>query len=94
MDARTVVAIISVVIAVVSLGVTMRRNFKNDDSTAAAEHAVVMSKLDTIVDNVRDMKSDLREMKSDVKAHGEKILVLEQRVNNLYDILSGINISK
>ena len=94
MDVRTYISVISVVIALVSLVITMRRYFKNSDSEAAAERAVVMSKLDTIVDNVRDMKSDLREMKSDVKAHGEKILVLEQRVNNLYDMFSEINTPK
>lgn len=82
-------SIFSVVFAAVSLFTTMRRNNKKDDSEEATRGATIISKLENIGDDVKDVKSDIREMRNDLRDHTARIIVLEQKIGRLNESVFG-----
>ena len=43
----------------------------------------ILQKLDYVVEEVHQLKTDMREVKTEVKEHGERIAVLETKVNTI-----------
>lgn len=41
----------------------------------------ILQKLDYVIEDVHQLKTDMREVKTELKEHGERIAVLETRVN-------------
>ncbi len=41
----------------------------------------ILQKLDYVIEDVHQLKTDMREVKAELKEHGERIAVLETRVN-------------
>lgn len=82
-------SIFSVVFAAVSLFTTMRRNNKKDDGEEASRSATIISKLENIGDDVKDVKSDIREMRNDLRDHTARIIVLEQKIERLNESVFG-----
>jgi hypothetical protein len=43
----------------------------------------ILQKLDYVVEEAHQLKTDMREVKAEVKEHGERIAVLETKVNTI-----------
>lgn len=75
---------ISVCVAVVSFSVSLLRNTKKDTTEEVEERASmnarVMTKLDSISDDIRDIKKDNQDIRKDLIGLSNRVLILEQRL--------------
>lgn len=81
-----VTAIISVIIAALSLIVAIfvaAARDRKDDIKKASEEGKMYDKLESIDNNVKDIKSDLRDITSAVSRHSERLAITEQQIKEL-----------
>jgi len=59
------------------------RSLKHDTKSDAADITMIVYKLETISDNVKDIKSDFKDMKSDVQELRDRMNGVENSCSNL-----------
>jgi len=59
--------------------VALLLNGKKDAKADAASHAVVTTKLDTLINGVDDIRVELRSMRDTLSDHGERLAKVEAR---------------
>lgn len=69
----------------------IRRNNKKDITDVASQTATIICKLETIGNDVREIKADIASVKNTVQKHSEKIVKLEQQIYELNRIVLGEN---
>lgn len=79
-------AIISVIIAALSLIVAIcvaAARDKKDDIKKASEEGKMFDKLESIDNNVKDIKAELRDVTASVSKHSERLAITEQQIKEL-----------
>lgn len=79
------VALGSLVLAVVTIGLTMRRDSATEDerhAARAAEQQVVTDKLDSISDMSRETRDTVREMSKQLTEHSRELARIETRIED------------
>lgn len=66
-DISLVIAACSLLFAIFSGVVAMKRNEASDNKKDASEHTTVIVKLENIAEGISDIKSDMKNMKADYK---------------------------
>lgn len=81
---------LSILLSVLSVGFAiimgilgLRRNNKNDDKAEAALLATMNTTLDRVARDVTEIKSEIKDVKCEVKDHGERLIIVEQKVEVL-----------
>ena len=78
------ISIVSVCLAVTSFVVSFLRNTKKDTTEEVEERASmnarVLTKLDTISDDLREIKKDNQDMRKDIYGLSNRVLILEQKL--------------
>lgn len=72
--------IVSVCAAIVFGYIAMRRNSTSDTEERASMNARVLTKLDMISDDLKDMKRDNQDLRQEVNHLNERVIVLEQQI--------------
>lgn len=77
------ISLLGFVIAALSFITTFSRNSKKDTAEEVEERASmnarVLTKLDSISDDVRDIKKDNQDIRKELNRLSERVVVLEQR---------------
>ena len=87
------VALGSLILAVVTMGLTMRRDGATEDerrAARAAEQQVMTDKLDSISDMSRETRDTVREMSKQLTEHSRELARIEQRISDHDRRLSAI----
>lgn len=81
---------LSILLSVLSVGFAiimgilgLRRNNKQDDKAEAAMLATMNTTLDRVARDVTEIKSEIKDVKCEVKDHGERLIIVEQKVEVL-----------
>lgn len=81
---------LSILLSVLSVGFAiimgilgLRRNNKNDDKAEAALLATMNTTLDRVARDVAEIKGEIKDVKCEVKDHGERLIIVEQKVEVL-----------
>lgn len=81
---------LSILLSVLSVGFAiimgilgLRRNNKNDDKAEAALLATMNTTLDRVARDVTEIKGEIKDVKCEVKDHGERLIIVEQKVEVL-----------
>lgn len=78
-----IVALGSLVVAVVTVGLTLRRDnntYAEGQQARAAERQIVTDKLDTISDMSRETRDTVREMSKQLSDHSRELARIETRI--------------
>ncbi len=81
------ISIISVSAAIYFGLANKKRNDTGDISREISEHTAVCIKLETISENVKDVKSNVSEMKADINKLTERLIRLEESDKSQWSIL-------
>lgn len=81
---------LSILLSVLSVGFAiimgilgLRRNNKQDDKAEAAMLATMNATLNKVAGDVSEIKSEIKDVKCEVKDHGERLIIVEQKVEVL-----------
>lgn len=66
-----------------------RKDIKDDTEEKAATHTLLMTKLENIADDVKDIKRDYRETNADVQNLRERVVAVEQSLKSYHKRLDG-----
>lgn len=86
MELTQIVSIISCLIAMFAL----YRNVKSDTKTNAGQMTEVIVKLETINENVKDVKSDIKDTKVDVEKQKEELIKLRESINRAHERIDAL----
>lgn len=92
MEIGIIISIISLVVAAIVGFTNIKRNQHADNRQAAAEMTTVIVKLETLNNNVTEMKTELRSLGTNYQEIREKLIVLEQSTKSAHhriDTLEG-----
>lgn len=76
----SVIPYISMIIAAVAL----YRNLKGDTKTDAGQMMEIIVKLETINENVKEVKADMKDVKSDIERMKERLIIVEQSAKSAH----------
>ena len=83
-DITILLSMFSILVAGISFIVTFLRNTKKDTTEEVEERASMnarlMAKLDTIADDLRDIKKDNQDMRKEMQSLSNRVLILEQKL--------------
>lgn len=83
-EVAQLVSVVSLGIAFASFIISSLRNNKKDTTEEVEERASmnarVLTKLDAISDDLRDIKKDNQDLRNEMKGISDRVLILEQRV--------------
>lgn len=79
METGTIIALLALLVAVVNVLTSGRKDTRAD----AAALAEIKAGLNTANSGISDIRVDLRQLREDVKDHGERISNLEARIETL-----------
>lgn len=82
-----VVSVMSLLIAALAL----YRNVKGDTKTDAGQMMEVIVKLETINENVKEVKSDMKDVKAEVEKMKERIIVVEQSAKSAHKRIDALH---
>lgn len=63
---------------------TAVRSKKKDDRQEASEMTTVIVKLESISDNIKDIKADMMDIKDDLKHQGEQIIRIDESLKSAW----------
>lgn len=92
MEIGIIISIISLVVAAIVGFTNIKRNQHADNRQAAAEMTTVIVKLETLNNNVTEMKTELRSLGTNYQEIREKLIILEQSTKSAHhriDTLEG-----
>ena len=82
---------ISVIISILSLGVAavvgftnLKRNQTTDNRQTAAEMTTVIVKLETLNNNISEMKADVRNTRADLQEIRDRLIICEQSTKSAH----------
>lgn len=81
------IPIFSLLIAALAL----YRNVKGDTKTDAGRLTEIIVKLETINENVKDVKTDMKDMKMDFEKVKERLVVVEQSVKSAHKRIDSLH---
>lgn len=81
------IPIFSLLIAALAL----YRNVKGDTKTDAGQMMEVIVKLETINENVKDVKADMKDVKAEVEKMKERIIVVEQSAKSAHKRIDALH---
>jgi len=86
---------ISVIISILSLGVAavvgftnLKRNQTTDNRQTAAEMTTVIVKLETLNNNISEMKADVRNTRADLQEIRDRLIICEQSTKSAHHRLN------
>ena len=82
-----VISVLSLLIAALAL----YRNVKGDTKTDAGQMMEVIVKLETINENVKEVKADMKDVKSDVEKMKERLIVVEQSAKSAHKRIDSLH---
>ena len=82
-----VIPFVSLLIAALAL----YRNVKGDTKADAGQMTEVIVKLETINENVKDVKTDMKDVKSDVEKMKERLIVVEQSAKSAHKRIDALH---
>ena len=81
------ISILSLLIAAIALA----RNFKLDTKSDQTELTTVIVKLETINDNIKEVKIDMRDAKTDMDKVKERLTAVEASVKSAHKRIDGLH---
>lgn len=82
-EVMTAITILSIAFNIYLGIVNARRNKTTDDKMDATQHATVIVKLDSIESTVNDIKADNKVFRTDIQDIRERLIKVEQKVQDL-----------
>jgi hypothetical protein len=76
----TVISLCSLLFAVYSGGISIKRGYKKDVSRETSELTTVIVKLEDISAGISEIKTDLSNVKGDIKEITERLIIAEESV--------------
>ena len=76
----SILSVVSICSAIAFSYIAMRRNNNIDTEERASMNARVLTKLDTISDDLREMKRESQDLRQEVGHLNERVIILEQRI--------------
>ena len=76
----TLISLFSLIFAIYSGGISIRRNFKRDISRESSDLTMVIVKLEDISAGITEIKTDLSNVKGDIKELTERLIIVEESV--------------
>lgn len=93
MTIETVLSIIAVLISAFSVVTSTRRNERKDTEgeaeDRAATHTMLITKLENIADDIKDIKRDYRETRIEVQNLRDRVIAVEQSLKSYHKRLDG-----
>ncbi len=92
METGTVISIAAVLISMIGLFLTSRKDTRSD----AAANAIIQTKLDSVINGVDDIRVEMRTMRETIGDHGERLAKVEARASSnthRLDAMEGIKSS-
>lgn len=90
---ETVLSIIAVLISAFSVVTSTRRNERKDTEgeaeDRAATHTMLITKLENIADDIKDIKRDYRETRIEVQNLRDRVIAVEQSLKSYHKRLDG-----
>ena len=83
---KDLITVISFLIA----GYALFRNLKGDAKGDQAARTTVIVKLETINDNIKDLKNEMKDLKSDIEAIKERVTIVEQSTKSAHKRIDGL----
>lgn len=90
MEIGILISIISLIVAAVVGFTNIKRNQTADNRQAAAEMTTVIVKLETLNNNVTEMKTELRSLGTNYQEIREKLIILEQSTKSAHHRIDAI----
>lgn len=81
------VSVFSLLIAAFALA----RNLKLDTKSDQTELTTVIVKLETIIDNVKEIRIETRDLKNDIDGIKERLVAVEQSVKSAHKRIDGLH---
>ena len=88
LEMTQVLSVLSFLVAAIALS----RNLKGDVKTDAGQQTEIIVKLETINENVKEIKTDIKDVKNDMERMKERLVIVEQscksahkRIDTLHD---------
>ena len=78
MEAGTIISIAAVLISLVGLFMSSRKETRSD----AAANAIIQTKLDSVINGVDDIRVEMRTMRETIGDHGERLARVEARASS------------
>ena len=85
-----VISVLSFLVAAFALG----RNLKGDAKADGGQMMEVIVKLETINENVKEVKADMKDVKTDIDRIKERLIVVEQSVKSAHKRIDTIHDEK
>lgn len=70
-----------------------KRNDKKETEERAAVNTLMMTKLENIADDVKDIKRDYKETRAEVQNLHDRVLIVEQSLKSYHKRLDGMNLN-
>lgn len=70
-----------------------KRNDKKETGERAAANTLMMTKLENIADDVKDIKRDYKETRAEVQNLHDRVLIVEQSLKSYHKRLDGMNLN-
>ena len=70
-----------------------KRNDKKETEERAAANTLMMTKLENIADDVKDIKRDYKETREEVQNLHDRVLIVEQSLKSYHKRLDGMNLN-
>lgn len=70
-----------------------KRNDKKETEERAAANTLMMTKLENIADDVKDIKRDYKETRVEVQNLHDRVLIVEQSLKSYHKRLDGMNLN-
>ena len=86
-DLTQILPVLSMLIAAFAL----YRNLKGDTKNDAGQMMEVIVKLETINENVKEVKADMKDVKFDVDKMKERLIVVEQSVKSAHKRIDSLH---
>lgn len=78
METGTIISLAAVLISLVGLFLSSRKETRSD----AAANAIIQTKLDSVINGVDDIRVEMRTMRETIGDHGERLARVEARASS------------
>lgn len=85
-DIKDLLTVLSCLIAALALW----RNLKGDTKSDTSEMTTVIVKLESISENVKEVKNDIKDVKGEIDSMRERITIVEQSTKSAHKRIDGI----
>ena len=89
-EVMTLITGISVSLGIISTLLNLRRNNRIDSKNTIIETANLNNKIDNVLIGISELKVKLNAIEADQKDSKERIIILEQKVNTLFQTVDKI----